>query len=141
MVFCMGWSSFSDNALVVTLFWPDGLNTSFINAGLKLLKYLKVIESIHYSTQSFMGNQLIFSNSLKPIWALLFIFIQKHIHQFCRSFNFDLNFCWVRVPSWASALQSSLQKVWHKNLFFQYKNLSLLFILSITFRARDSPDR
>ena len=88
LVFCRGWFDFSKNAAVVVLFGPDGFNTSFIYAVLELLKYLKVIELIRFSMWSFVGNQLIFSNSFsKPIWALLFKFRQKHISFFCSMCN------------------------------------------------------
>ena len=48
--------------LVAEVFGPACLNTSFIYNGLKLWKYLKAIELIHCSNQSFMGSIFIFSN-------------------------------------------------------------------------------
>ena len=56
------------------------------------MKYLKVIELIHCSNRSFMGSQFIFSNSVKPIWALLSKFRQKRMHLFWSICNLDFNY-------------------------------------------------
>ena len=48
-----------------------------------VIKNLKVAELMHCLKQSFMGSQLIFSNSVKPMWSLIFKFKQKQqIHLF-----------------------------------------------------------
>ena len=57
----------SKDVLVSVMCSPAELNTSSINEGLKLLKYLKVIELIHCLNRSFMGIYLIFSNLDKSI--------------------------------------------------------------------------
>ena len=88
LVFCRDWFNFRKNDVLLVPFRPFGLNTPFIYAVLELLKYLKVIELIHFSMPSFMGNQLIFSNAFsKAIWALLFKFRQRRINLFCSICN------------------------------------------------------
>ena len=108
--------------------------------GLKYLNYSRVIELIHCSNRSFMGSQFIFSNSVIPIWALIFKFRQKRMHLFWSICNFELIICysgWYIKLSMhnrnevVSALQSSLQRSCDKSLFFLYKNLSLQLILLI----------
>ena len=86
--------SLKKDAVVLVMGWPASSKTSFIYAGLLLLKNLKVVELMHCSKRSFMGSQLIFSNSVKPMWSLLFKFKQKRIHLFCSvcSFFFRLLF-------------------------------------------------
>ena len=78
LVFHNDWVNLNKEVAVV--FWPAGLNTSLIYKGLKLLKYVKVIEIIHFLNQWFMGSQFIFSNLFKHMWALLFKFRQKWMH-------------------------------------------------------------
>ena len=80
LVFHGDWVNLNKEVLVAVVFWPAGLNTSLIYKGLKLLKYVKVIEIIHFLNRSFMGSQFIFSNLVKHIWALLFKFRQKWMH-------------------------------------------------------------
>ena len=80
LVFHDDWVNLNKEVLVAVVFWPAGLNTSLIYKGLKLLKYVKVIEIIHFLNRSFMGSQFIFSNLVKHIWALLFKFRQKWMH-------------------------------------------------------------
>ena len=94
LVFRKGWFSLRKDVLVLVLRWPAGLKTSFIYAGHLLLKDLKVIKLMHCSKRSFMESQVIFSNSVKPMWSLLFKFKQKRIHLFwsIRSFFFRLLF-------------------------------------------------
>ena len=59
-----------------------------------VLKNLKVVKLMHCSKQSCMGSQLIFSNSVKLMWSLIFKFKQKQIHLFCYSVaDFSLGFC------------------------------------------------
>ena len=68
------WLTLNKDVLVAVVVWSVSLNTSFIYKGLKYLNYSRVIELIHCSNRSFMGSQFIFSNSVIPIWALIFKF-------------------------------------------------------------------
>ena len=47
LVFRNGWLNLNKEVLVVVVFWPAGLNKSFVYKGLKLLKHWKAIELIH----------------------------------------------------------------------------------------------
>ena len=102
------------------------------------------------SKRSFMGSQLIFSNLVKPMWSLLLKFKQKRIHLLCSicSFFFRLLFkegYQAEHPKskWGCivALQRSLRSDRDRNLFFLYKNLSLVLIFLMTCKAIGSPDR
>ena len=133
LVFPNSWLNLNREVLVVIAFWTAGLNTSFIYKGLKLLKWLKVIELIHILNWSFMGNQFIFSNSIKPIWCLLFRFWQNPMHLFWSICNFDFNLLF-RLGYQAKHTFIIKMRL-YKNLFFLYKNQSLQLILLITFKA------
>ena len=126
LVFCNCWLSLNKEVLVAEVFWPAGVNTWFTYKGLKLLKYLKVIELMQYSNRSLMGSQFFFSNSVRPIWALPFKFRQEQMHLFWSICNFVFNLLfrfgyqaeqakskWVCIR----ALRSSLQRVYDKNRF------------------------
>ena len=104
---------------------------------------------MHCSKQSLMGSQLIFSNQVKSLWSLLFKFKQKRVHLFCSVCSFSLGFCLSKdtKPNTHSQYEVVL---WHcrevygaveTNLFFLYKNRSLVLIFLMTCKTIDSPDR
>ena len=115
------------------------------------MKYLKVIELIHCSNRSFMGSQFIFSNSVKPIWALLSKFRQKRMHLFWSICNLDFNLLFrLEYQAEHACDQNEVlserckaiyEEVSIKIYFFCTKNLSLQPILLITFKAMVSPER
>ena len=135
MFFCKGWLNSNKDVLVIILFWQASLDT-FIYGGLVLLKSLNVSELIHCSKLTFTGSQLIFSNSVKPIWGLLFKFRQNRMYLVWSTCNFDFNVCFVYFSishaywKWdcIKVFQISLGRVSDKNLFFPW-NLSLVAIL------------
>ena len=71
LFFRKGWFDFIKDSLilVLVLFWPDGLNKSFIYKG----QELKVVELIHCYKRSFIGNQLLLK-SFEYTWGLLLNF-------------------------------------------------------------------
>ena len=91
LFFCNDWLNLNKDVIEAVVFWPAGLNISFIYKGLKSLKYLNVIELIHCSNRWFVGSQFIFSNSVKLVWVLLYKFRQKRMHLFWSICNFDFN--------------------------------------------------
>ena len=56
LVFRNNWLNLNKEALVAEVFWPAGLNKSFIYKRLKLFKYLKVIELISDFTHLWVTN-------------------------------------------------------------------------------------
>ena len=140
-------TNFSKDDLVVGLGWPAGLNTSFIYIGLVLLQNLNDIELIIYSKQSFTGSQSFFSNSICPIWALLFKFKHNCMYLFWSICNFKfsillkLGYQAEQVYSkWGCIreLKSNLQDRVETRTCFLYRNLSLLLTFFETFKARKS---
>ena len=108
LVFCNSWLNLNKYVLLAVVFWPAGLNTSSIYKGLKLLKYLEVIEQIHCSNWLFMCSQFIFSSSVKPIWAPLFKFRQKQMHLFWSN-NRRYWFLPAFLMSWRLSLHKKCQ--------------------------------
>ena len=65
LIFGNGWLNVNKEALVAEVFWSAGVNTSFIYKGLKLLKYLKVVEQIVRTDNLWLAN-LFFQIRLSP---------------------------------------------------------------------------
>ena len=106
---------------------------------------MKTIEFIDWLNLSLTGNQLRVSNSFLEIWVILSSCRQYRMHLFCVIWILLFIF-WVRLVyqadealsmwGWIRALHNNLRRA-GVNFFFLCKNLSLKFILLITFRAID----